>query len=109
MAEPEIAFGLSIDVYRDLRAVFQRYTEIDRVLIFGSRATGRYGPGSDIDLAVVAPTMSDARYTQLWNDIDALPLVFKIDLLHWNTLANPALKEKIAREGVEFFAHTAHA
>lgn len=103
MVDAALIFGLSHDVRTELTAVFRRYTEIQQVRIFGSRASGRYGSGSDIDLAVLAPNMTNDRFTQLWNDIDALPLVFKVDLLHWDTLGNPVLKEKIMREGLLFY------
>jgi predicted nucleotidyltransferase len=54
------------------------------VLIFGSRAKGGFRDGSDIDLAVFAPSMVDSRFTQLWQAIDDLPLVFNVDLLNWD-------------------------
>lgn len=103
MVDAALMFGLSGDVRSDLSSVFRRYAEVQQVRIFGSRATGRYGAGSDIDLAVLAPTMTNDRFTQLWSDIDALPLVFKVDLLHWDTLENPVLKEKIMCEGLAIF------
>lgn len=33
--------------------VFRRYPEVEAVYLFGSRASGRTHPGSDIDLAIV--------------------------------------------------------
>lgn len=71
--------------------------------MFGSRAKNSWKPGSDIDLAVVAPEMSNSRFTQLWSDIDDLPLIFKVDCLHWDRLENLRLKEKILQEGVVVF------
>ncbi|MGB8517123.1 MAG: nucleotidyltransferase domain-containing protein [Gallionella sp.] len=91
--------GLSDSILNDLRRVFAAYPEIEQVLIFGSRANGTFKDGSDIDLAVFAQTMSEARFTQLWNALDALPLIFKMDVLHWDTLANQRLKDKISITG----------
>jgi len=91
--------GLSDSILDDLRRVFAAYPEIEQVLIFGSRANGTFKDGSDIDLAVLAPTMSAARFTQLWNALDVLPLVFKMDVLHWDTLGNQLLKDKIPATG----------
>ena len=99
MAAPNLTFGLSERIRADFRRVFARYPDIERVLIFGSRAKGGARAGSDIDLAVIAPAMTAEQFGLLWNEIDALPLVFKIDLLHWDRLSNTALKEKIAIEG----------
>jgi predicted nucleotidyltransferase len=102
--EDTLTFGLSDRIRSDIRQVFAHYPAIERVLIFGSRAKGSAGPGSDIDLAVVAPEMSDAEFARLWNAIEDLPLVFKVDLLHWDRLSNPRLKDKIPREGCLFYA-----
>lgn len=83
-------FGLSAEILDWLRAVFVRYPDIDRVLIFGSRARGNYRNASDIDLAVLAPRMDDASFTRLWSELDDLPLVFTLDVLDWGRL--PAVR-----------------
>ncbi|WP_027714645.1 hypothetical protein [Desulfuromonas sp. TF] len=57
----------------------------------------------DFDPTVVAPTLSDSEFPRLWNKIDALPLVFKIDLLHWDRLPEERLREKIRQEGERFY------
>ena len=92
-------FGLSEAIVRDLRGVFAKYPEVESVLIFGSRAKTTFKEGSDIDLAVFAPAMGDERFAHLWNDLDSLPLVFKMDILHWDTLRNGRLKHRIPAEG----------
>jgi proline iminopeptidase len=53
--------------------------------------------------------MSSQRFTQLWGDIDALPILFKIDLLHWDRLTNEPLKEKILTRGHRFFSASSQA
>lgn len=102
MADP-MTSGLSERIRADFRRVFRRYPDIKRVLIFGSRAKGASRVGSDIDLAVFAPRMTDTEFARLWNEVDDLPLVFKVDLLHWDRLANQDLKDKIPREGSLFY------
>jgi proline iminopeptidase len=103
MAEERLIFGLAEHHYADLVRIFRRYPQIEQVLIFGSRAKGTDKPWSDFDLAVVAPTLSDSEFSRLWNEIDALPLVFKLDLLHWDRLPEERLKEKIRQEGERFY------
>lgn len=107
MAESTLTFGLSERIRADFIRVFERYPGIERVLIFGSRAKGRERAGSDIDLAVIAPRMSDQEFARLWNEIDDMPLVFKVDLLHWDSLANAQLKDKIPLEGRPFYEPSA--
>ena len=97
-------FGLSEEVQSALCAVFSHYPEIRQVLVFGSRAKGTFRDGSDIDLAVFAPDMTQDRFQCLWTELDTVPLVFKMDVLHWDTLANARLKEKILHEGRVFYS-----
>lgn len=53
--------------------------------------------------SVFAPEMKPEIFTQLWNEIDALPIVFKVDFLHFEQLENVAIKQKILNEGVVFY------
>ena len=104
MAAPErMRFGLSSAVIDSLRDLFANYRSIEKVLIFGSRAKGTAKSASDIDLAVFAPSMSAQEFTQLWSELDNLPLVFKLDVLHWDRLDNKELKAKILAEGDTFY------
>ena len=50
--------------------------------------------------------MDTQRFTALWNEIDALPILLKIDLLHWDVLGNVALREKILQEGKKFLPNS---
>ena len=62
-----IMYGLSDTVITDICSVFRRFPNIDKVLIFGSRAKGTYSEGSDIDLAAVGEniTFNPVSYTHL--------------------------------------------
>ena len=103
MAADGRLFGLAERHYRDIVRVFRRYPNIEKVLIFGSRAKGTDKPYSDIDLAVVAPNMDDQEFSRLWNELDALELVFKLDVLHWDKLGQQKLKDSIMTYGQYFY------
>jgi proline iminopeptidase len=98
-----LIYGLSGSIWADFARVFELHPNIKQVLIFGSRAKGAAKPGSDIDFAVLAPGMPDAEFTRLWNELDDLPIVFKLDVLHWDRIGNPRLREKILEEGKPFY------
>lgn len=104
MENDKLIFGLAEHHYRDIVQVFRRYPNIEQVLIFGSRAKGTDKPYSDFDLAVVAPNMSEQEFSRLWNELDALELVFKLDVLHWDKLVQPKLKESIMTHGQYFYS-----
>jgi len=94
-----LRYGLSEQIITSLREVFQRFPAVNKVLVFGSRATGEYRPYSDIDLAVIAPGMSERDFSLLWCALDDLPILFKLDVLHFEQVTNEKLKQSILREG----------
>ena len=65
-----------------------------------ARARSDYHMGSDIDIAIDAPHMSTQEFSQLWNALDDLPLIFKLDVVHLQTLQNPKLLQAIYKEGI---------
>lgn len=103
LTSENMTYGLSREIIDALRGVFARFSAIEQVLIFGSRAKNTFKACSDIDLAVQSATLSDDAFTQLWNEIDDLPIIFKIDLLHLDQLKNIPLKAKIQHEGCIFY------
>lgn len=103
MADDGLSFGLSAEILEWLRTVFARYPGIERVLVFGSRAKGTYRNASDIDLAVLAPGMDEKTFAQLWNDLDDLPLVFTLDVLHWDRLPAGRIRDHVIRDGRQVY------
>jgi hypothetical protein len=47
------------------------------------------------------PEMSQTRFAALWSELDDLLLVFTLDVVHWDTLGNAGLKQRIVDEGIE--------
>ena len=67
------------------------------VRIFGSRATGRAKPYSDLDLVVMGEErVSDLVRAEVAADFEESDLPFQVDLIHWAE-APPSLREAILR------------
>ena len=109
IADSALPFGLSETIRHSLNDVFAKFPQIDRVLVYGSRATGRYRPQSDIDLAILAPTMSDRDFSSLWMALDDLPILFRLDVSLWHEVTNSALKKAMLDEGVPLYEASAAA
>ena len=45
-------FGLTDETITKINTVFVKYSEIEEVVLYGSRAKGNYREGSDIDLTL---------------------------------------------------------
>ena len=92
-------FGLSDRVIEELQAVFHRHPNIDKVLIFGSRAKGNYREGSDIDLAALGMGLDYAQLLQILAEIDDLGLLYSVDLLDYHKTINTPIGDHIDRVG----------
>jgi predicted nucleotidyltransferase len=84
--------GYHIGIIRDTLAPYAEH--IKRVDLFGSRATGRYRPESDIDMVVHGALTHDdvARIRRL---LDETVLPHKIDLLAYHLIDYPPLRARI--------------
>ena len=76
-------FGLSLETRTKIQSVLASYPEIQKVIIYGSRAKGTHRPGSDIDLTLVAPTLTLSDLLRIENQIDDLLLASSQKLQSW--------------------------
>lgn len=94
-------FGLKEKVIQDIVEILKKYEEVEKAVIFGSRARGDYRKGSDIDIALFGDKLTNSINTKIFYDIDDLYLIYKIDLININTLKDEdKLKQNILNEGV---------
>lgn len=96
-------FGLSDETVQSIRAVFSRYKQIGEVWLFGSRAKGNYHSGSDIDLAIKSEHFTASELLKLQIDLEELELLYKIDVLLYSAIKEPALRKHIDRVGILFY------
>ena len=75
----------------------------NRVVLFGSRATGAAFEASDWDLAVDAPAMHPRDWLKLLDDVQTLPITLRAFDLVWMQDIDPLLLESIHREGIELY------
>ena len=93
-------YGVSQSIWRQILKTCFSFPDVKRVILYGSRATGSYRQGSDIDLAIDAPLMTDREFAQLWNAVDDLPIVFSMDVVHLQKLQNESLLQAIRMYGI---------
>ncbi len=96
--------GLSSSDLELITQAAARQPEIEQLVLFGSRAKGTYRKGSDVDLAVQGTQVTYTSITTLAEQLNEhLPLPYMFDVLDYNTLAEPALKEHIDRVGITLY------
>jgi len=78
--------------------------QIERVILFGSRARGDQQDRSDYDLAVIAPQLDDSDWARWADDVrENVPSLCGIDLIRLTPQTSQALTEKIKLEGKEIY------
>ena len=97
-------FGLSEATIERIRAVFAKYPQLEKAVLYGSRAKGNYRNGSDIDMTLFGDTdlTLDVLY-KMMTEIDDLLLPYTIDLSIFNTISDHDVIEHIRRVGVTFY------
>ena len=94
------ALALSESQARTLRSIVDRVLPGAEVWVFGSRATGRARPFSDVDLLITRPaTLTWAERAELSEAFEASDLPFRVDVVDAAGLA-PGMAERVAAEKV---------
>ena len=96
-------FGLPESAIARICAVFAAHPEIEKAVLYGSRAKGNFKPGSDIDLTLYGSGLTHALLLDLLVELDDLLLPWMIDLSLFASLNHSALQEHIERVGVVFY------
>jgi uncharacterized protein len=97
------AFGLPTQVLSAMRDVFRQYSQVELVLIYGSRAKGNYRRGSDIDLTLIGKNLTYALLNKIETQLDDLLLPYSIDLSLFSHIDNVELVDHIKRVGKTFY------
>jgi predicted nucleotidyltransferase len=90
--------GLSARELELLDGVFRRYPDIQRLLLYGSRAIGTHNPQSDIDLALIG-VKNALEVEGVALELDELPLPYRFDVRAFEGIRNALLRAHIERVG----------
>jgi predicted nucleotidyltransferase len=97
-------FGL---LDRDLNYILEavsKFSEIEEVIIFGSRAMGNYKKGSDVDIALKGQDVDRrivSRLSEYLNEEYPLPYFF--DVISYKDISNEELVKHIDSVGVSIY------
>jgi predicted nucleotidyltransferase len=99
-----LRFGLKKTVVRNINDIFALYPQVEKAVLYGSRAKGNYRNGSDIDLTLFGgeDLTLDILYG-IMGHIDDLLLPYKIDLSVFSSINDQDLIEHVRRVGVVFY------
>lgn len=96
-------YGLSTETVSAIQNILRGYPDLERAVIYGSRAKGNYRPGSDIDLVLEGDTLNLTTLQKIESKLDELLLPYKFDLSLLKQIKNPDLLDHIQRIGQIFY------
>ena len=82
--------------------ILQKYSEVTRAVLYGSRARGDNTERSDYDIAIFG-SVSPQLKALIAADMEELPTLLKIDVVYYNHIGEGKFKENIKKEGIVFY------
>ena len=98
-------FGLSETTISSIREIFTHFPEIEKAIIYGSRAKGNYKNGSDIDLTLLGNSLNLNISNKLEIALDDLLLPYTFDISIFHHISNAELISHIHRNGKVFYEY----
>ena len=102
-------YGLKNSSIEKIRHVFARYPELEKAIIYGSRAKGNFKTGSDIDITFIGEGLTQSIVNRIEDDIDELFLPYNFDLSILKHVSNPDFLAHVNRVGVVFYQQESQA
>lgn len=97
-------FGLLETDLKYIISVFQQFNEIEKAVIFGSRAKGNYKSGADVDIAIYGEKITFTTISRIHSILEEkshMPYFF--DVVDYTHLSTKELKEHIDRIGISIY------
>jgi predicted nucleotidyltransferase len=99
-------FGLTAVTIAKIAGVLARHAQVERAVLYGSRAMDNFQSGSDIDLTLIGPELKTHDLMTIIGELDDLLLPYMIDLSVLHQLTHQELIEHIQRVGKVFYERT---
>ncbi|MCD6136689.1 nucleotidyltransferase domain-containing protein [Candidatus Bipolaricaulota bacterium] len=94
------SFGIYDKSFILIRESLAEFPEIEKAVIFGSRAMGNYKKGSDIDIAICGENVNHNTTSRLLGKFnEELPIPYFVDVVNCNSINLKDLKEHIENHG----------
>lgn len=96
-------FGLSETTCATIRQILGQHPQIEKAVIYGSRAKGNYKNGSDIDLTLMGDALDYKVLSEVAWALDESSIPHTVDLSLFEKIEKPELREHIERVGAVFY------
>ena len=93
------------DVHREaIVAQIAANDRVERALLFNSQAAATKGESADVNITLFGGRLTVVDQARLSAAVDKVSMAQSVDLVLYDSIQDPALREYIRREGVEWYA-----
>lgn len=93
-------YGVKDETWESILNILKQYDQIEKAVLYGSRAKGTYKNGSDIDLSLKGKDLNTGTLLKIMDRIDDLYLPYEFDISIYDSIENVELKNHIDRVGI---------
>lgn len=93
-------YGLSDKEFYEMTAIFSKCKNLEKVILYGSRAKGNYKKFSDVDITLEGDNLTLADLFQIQDLLYESDLPYMYDVSIFSSITNPDLIDHIRRRGV---------
>ena len=106
VAPAAASMGLSANTLAQICTTLARFPQVEKGVLYGSRAKGNFKPGSDIDLILRGEGLTLSLLGDIDMALDDLLLPFEMDLSIYDQLGHAELLAHIDRYGRVIYQKT---
>lgn len=103
-----MSFGLPDSLMEKITKILQNHSEVEKALIYGSRAKGNYREGSDIDMVLKGNLLTEDIRNQIYWAIDELNSPYTLDLSIYHQITSQDLIQHIDRVAKPLYQRESH-
>ena len=96
-------FGLDAGDMEAIHSILAAHPEVETAILYGSRATGRFRPGSDIDLVLAGKNLTDQTILDIRAALSDSNSPYLFDIVAENAVSDENLKRDINATGKFFY------
>ena len=95
--------GLPEETIAQIVTTLAEFPQVEKAVLFGSRAKGTHKRGSDIDLALIGTTLDWLTAGRIDGALDDLPVPYRFSVIVLNERTDSAVAAHIQRVGIPLF------
>lgn len=96
-------YGLKEIHIKKITSVLEKYPDIYKAILYGSRAKGNYRDSSDIDISLVGDELNLSTLLRIETELDDLLLPYNTDISIFHKIENQELIDHIKRVGIVLY------